>query len=291
MESSPGPSSPRDRVAALAAWALSRRAVGRLVERLAEAPLPRAALSLAIRAYAHALGVDLAEADRPAREYPSFDAFFTRRLRPDARPLDQNPDALLSPCDGVLQAAGPVPPSCRVPQVKGLDYDLGALLGADPRAFVGGSFATIYLSPRDYHRVHAPTDCRLLGARSLAGGALPVNGLTVGRVPSLYAGNVRIVADLDAGPLGRLALVLVGAANVGRLELSPLGLTARPGDPPSHVEVTPAPRLRRGDDLGVFHLGSTVVLISARPLELAPGVEVGAHVHMGQRLWVPEREA
>lgn len=286
MRPSAAPRTARGVLAALAARALSRRELGRLVERFSEARLPPAALSVGVRLYARVLGIDLAEAAKEAREYRSFDAFFTRRLRPGARPIDPAPGAVVSPCDGVVQAAGPIPPSCRVPQVKGLDYELGALLGEDAGAFVGGSFATIYLSPGDYHRVHAPADGHLLGARCLGGAALPVNGLTVGRVADLYVGNVRIVADLDAGPLGRLALVLVGAANVGRLELSPLGFTARPGDPPRSVEASPPPQLRRGRDIGAFHLGSTVVLATTRPAQLVPGLAEGSQVRVGQPLWM-----
>jgi phosphatidylserine decarboxylase len=254
---------------------------------LADRRLPRPLLRALIAAYARAYRVDLAEAARAPAEFESFNAFFTRRLRPGARPLDARDQALLSPCDARLQAWGRVPDDGRLEQIKGRDYSVAALLASedDARLFRGGMHATLYLSPAMYHRVHAPADGHVVAWRYVPGRLFPVNGPAVRQVDGLFARNERVVVRLDSPRFGPLAVVLVGAANVGRISLAFAGLRTNSGAPGCAVTPDPAPALRRGDELGAFNLGSTVVLLAA-DRSLAPaGPVLGELVRMGQALW------
>ena len=269
----------------LAAGALSFPALSRLAGALADARLPGPLLRAAIRAFVRAYRVDLAEAADPLDSFGSFDAFFTRRLREGVRPVDARPGLLCSPADARLQTCGPIGPDGRLEQIKGLHYELGALLGsaAEAERFRGGHHAVFYLSPTDYHRVHAPCTGAVARWRYLPGRLYPVNGLAVRNVPGLFAVNERVVVQLESPELGLLAVVLVGATNVGRMTLSFVpGFATNVGQPAREERPEPRPTLGRGDELGVFHLGSTVVLLSETPLELLPGVVVGQKVKVGQ---------
>jgi phosphatidylserine decarboxylase len=277
---------------------VSGPALSRLTGRLADLRLPKAVLVPAIRAYVRTFGVDLGEAEGPIDAYPNFNAFFTRRLRAGARPVDSAAGAIVSPSDSRLTSIGTVPPDGRLEQIKGRTYALEALLGSpeDAAAFRTGSHATLYLSPGMYHRVHVPADGRITGWRHVPGRHFPVNPRAVRSVPGLFVRNERVAVFIDSEAHGRVAVVLVGAANVSRLSLAfadvatnPAGTVSGRGGAFSRggtaSTVTPIP-VRRGHELGAFNLGSTVVLLVADPaLRPAPGVEPGAVVRMGQALW------
>jgi phosphatidylserine decarboxylase len=233
-------------------------AVGKLCDATVPAPLNRLAASLYCRAY----GVDLDEADSTLRGYASFDEFFTRRLRGGVRPIA---DALVvSPADGRLEQAGPVRADGRI-AVKATDYSVGELIGdeAEAERYVGGSFGVVYLSPRDYHRVHSPVAGRLTLVRSLPGDLYPVNSIGERHVKNLFVRNQRVALSIDTERLGRVTVVMVGAIIVGRITVTALGGSdTRPGVYP----IEPALPLAPGDEIGVFHLGSTAVLF------LEPGI-------------------
>ena len=267
--------------------AFSSPALSRLTGRLADLRLPRPLLRALIAAYARAYRVDLTEAAQAPSEFATFNAFFTRRLRSGARPLDPRADALLSPCDARLQSRGRVPDSGRIEQVKGRDYALSALLGSDEdaRVFRSGTHATLYLSPAMYHRVHVPADGRIVAWRHVPGRLFPVNGPAVRQVDGLFAVNERVIVRLDSERFGALALVLVGAANVGRISLTFDDLRTNTGTPARSLRLDPPLAVRRGDELGAFNLGSTVVLL-AEDARLEPaGPAVGDIVRLGQALW------
>jgi phosphatidylserine decarboxylase len=272
----------------LALAAVSRPLLSRLVGRLADLRVPSPILVPAIRAYARAFGADLAEAALPAEAYPSFNAFFTRRLREGARPTASGAGVVVSPSDSQLRAIGPVPADGRLEQVKGSTYAIEALLGSaeDAAPFRRGVHATLYLSPAMYHRVHSPVDGRVRAWRYVPGRLFPVNAAGVRLVPGLFTRNERVAVFLDAEAHGPVAVVLVGAANVGRMSLAFDDLVTKTGHgrPPGRVVPADPVALRRGDDLGAFNLGSTVVLLVADP-GLAPAATAGDVVRVGQALW------
>jgi phosphatidylserine decarboxylase len=238
-----------------------------------------------IQAFVHIFGVELSEAAEPdPRAYSSFHAFFTRALRADARPLARA--EILCPADGTLSQAGRIRGSDLF-QAKGHYYSLLELLGDDPELaseFINGDFATIYLGPRDYHRVHMPRDGRLRCWMHVPGRLFSVNETTARRVPRLFARNERVVTVFDTD-LGPMALILVGALIVGGIETVLTG------------QITPLPRqvqhhypdagldLRAGDEMGRFFLGSTVmVLFPEGVARWQAGLDAGSRLRMGQAL-------
>jgi phosphatidylserine decarboxylase len=235
-----------------------------LVERLADAPVPRLLRGPLYRSYAWVWGADLAEAEGPLERYPTLAAFFARRLRAGVRPIDPDPEVLVSPADGRLLAAGsfdagddPVVP------VKGATIPLGRCLGDYRGALrAGGHYFVVYLSPRDYHRVHMPVDGRVVSWQAIPGVLLPVNGLGFRARPDVLAANERVVIDVEPAFGGRLVLVLVAAYGVARTRLTfadPDEVQARSAGPPVVLE-SPRP-YRRGEELASFNLGSAVVAV------------------------------
>jgi phosphatidylserine decarboxylase len=265
---------------------MSSPALSRVVGRLSDLRLPPVLLAPAIRAYARAFGADLSEAAQPPEAYSSFNAFFTRRLRAGARPVASGEGVVVSPSDSRLTAIGAVPPDGHLEQVKGSRYSIEALLGSAEEAepFRGGVHATLYLSPAMYHRVHSPVDGRVVAWRYVPGRLFPVNGAGVRSVPGLFTRNERVVVRVDTGAHGPVAVVLVGAANVGRMTLAFADLVTNGRRPGRRVVPSEAVSLRRGDEMGAFNLGSTVVLLLADP-GLSPAAAAGDLVRVGQALW------
>jgi len=270
------------------ATTFSSPSLSRVLGRAADLRVPPAILLPLIRGYVRVFGVDLDEAALPASAFPTFDAFFTRRLRPGARPVASGAGEVASPSDSRLSGISPVPDDARLEQVKGRSYSMDALLGSpdDASAFRRGVVATLYLSPAMYHRVHAPVDGCVTGWRYVPGRLFPVNGPAVRSVPGLFTRNERVVVFLDSPAHGPVAIVLVGAANVGRISLAFTDLVTNRGATPARVSLPSPVPVRRGDELGVFHLGSTVVLlVTDERIVPAAGATTGAVVKMGQALW------
>jgi len=208
--------------------------------------------------------VDLAEAqDSDAADYPSFNAFFTRPLKPGVRPLADSD--LVCPVDGVVSQCGAIHGD-RVFQAKGRDFSLDELLGGDTArssTFKNGMFATMYLSPRDYHRVHMPAAGRLTATCYVPGRLFSVNAVTSGGVNRLFARNERLVCYFE-GPQGPFAMVLVGAMIVAGIETVWSGQVAPPPRRAVSMDYAALPEsvsLDRGDEMGRFLLGSTVILL------------------------------
>lgn len=248
---------------------LPRERITRLVGRVAERPVPRAVLDPVLSAYVKAFRVDLDEAQVPAAGFASFNDFFTRRLRDGVHRVDADPRAVVSPSDGRLDDAGAIDAESRF-YIKGRDYDAVELLGsaAEAARFNGGRYAIVYLSPRDYHRVHSPVDGVARGVRHMPGTLYPVNAIGVEHVPRLFARNERVVVNVETERFGDVAVVFVGAFIVGRITLT-IDAPPRPphGGAPTERVFDPAvaPRLSRGDELGAFLLGSTVVMLFQKP--------------------------
>jgi len=277
-----------DRIKRLWLRAVSRPRLSRFVSGLADRRLPGPLLRLLIRAYVRAYEVDLSEAAEPLAAYTSFNAFFTRRLRVGARLVDGDPCVLVSPCDSRVNSIGPVPEDGRLEQIKGHTYALKALLGGPEAAeFQDGAQATLYLSPSMYHRVHAPVSGRIRCWRYLPGRLFPVNALAVRLVEELFVVNERIAVVMDTDAFGPVAVVMVGATNVGRMTLSFDSLATNSGLPATAVRPAVPIPIERAQELGAFNLGSTVVLLIGKAAGLRTKAAAGEAVKMGQALWVP----
>jgi phosphatidylserine decarboxylase len=209
-------------------------------------------------------GVDWSEAkDQSASDYACFNDFFTRELISDARPLDPDPRAFVSPCDGRISQCGRIT-NDRIIQAKGHHYSIRALLANDPvsAAFINGFFHTIYLSPRDYHRVHMPLGGSLHKMIHVPGRLFSVAPYTVRQVPGLFARNERVISLFETSH-GEMALILVGAMLVSSMETVWSGVVT----PPRGRKVTTGDwsrrgiELRKGEEMGRFNMGSTVILL------------------------------
>jgi phosphatidylserine decarboxylase len=242
-----------------------------------------------ISAFRRRYSVDLTEAihGEPSA-YATFNDFFTRRLRPGTRPSDPDPRALICPVDGTVSQAGAIEDDTLL-QAKGIRYSAAALLGDDAALageFTGGSFATLYLAPHNYHRVHMPAAGTLRVARFVPGDLFSVNAATAAGVPGLFARNERIacVFDTAAGPM---AVVLVGALFVGSMSLAwtgEIGPSSRRWSQDLPAQ-DPFIALDRGAELGWFNMGSTVILLLPRHgPALVPGLAPGRAVRVGERL-------
>lgn len=240
-----------------------------------------------IRRFVAAFDVDLSEAARGIGEFASFNDFFTRELKPGARPLADSGAFILSPADGAISQLGPITGG-RILQAKGRDYSVAEILGGEAEAaarFEGGRFMTIYLSPRDYHRVHMPAAGRLAASAYLPGDLFSVNQETAENVERLFARNERLACLFD-GPDGRFASIMVGAMIVAGID------TVWPNTFRTHAlavvreDFSAAPRdFAAGDEMGRFYLGSTVVLLfEPGRVEWLEELKAGDPLRMGQAI-------
>ena len=262
-----------------------KNALSRLAGAVTRWEAPRWLLDRVISAFAGRYGIDLGECDAPS-SFRTFGEFFARPLRPGRRPIVAGEDVIVSPVDAVVSETG-LAVAARLVQAKGIDYTVGALLGDYEAAgrFEGGPWATLYLSPRDYHRIHFPLGGRVTGWRYVPGRLWPVNAASVRTVPSLFAVNERLVVFMET-PLGACALVSVGATIVGRVRA-----TFDPSVPPSnlpgavmqHGAYAEPITVAKGAELGAFEMGSTVIVLfepGRAALRLAPG----QRVRVGERI-------
>lgn len=253
-------------------YSVPQHLLSRLVGRLAHSRKSWLAQPL-IRLFVGRFKVDLSEASvtDPAG-YASFNDFFTRTLKAGARPWAQSmtlpQHILVSPVDGTVSQAGHIERSTLV-QAKGHHYGVAHLLGQDqaPTPYDAGAFATLYLSPRDYHRIHMPCAGKLIKMTFVPGQLFSVNTETAERVPNLFARNERLVCEFET-PAGPMAMVLVGAMIVASIRTTWAGLIAPMKGPReiTHWDYSENPiTLARGDEVGAFLLGSTVIILTAQP--------------------------
>ncbi len=284
-----------DRLFLLPLALLPHHRLSRLVHRLTRSTSPAIAQTL-IHRVCSLYNIDLSiAADPELSHYPSLNAFFTRELKAGARPIAGDAETVVSPVDGKISQCGPIS-NRTIFQAKGRQFDVIDLLGGlenRARPFINGQFSTIYLSPRDYHRIHMPLDGTLKEMVYIPGRLYPVNNPSTRTVPGLFARNERVVALFDT-PAGPMAMVLVGALFVGSIETVWAG------------EITPPQRgyvqcwkydeapitLKRGEEMGRFNMGSTVILLFGEEanalseqlqadLPLKMGEEIGQLVQKG----------
>ena len=237
-----------------------------------------------IRSFAKAYDVSLDEYERQSlNAYESFNDFFTRELQDDARAIDTTVNGIVSPADGMISQLGQIHDH-KLLQAKGRDYDIGQLLAdsADGDYFADGSFATVYLAPSNYHRVHMPFDGMLTKTRYVPGTLFSVNNTTAANVPDLFARNERLVCLFDTA-YGKAAVIMVGAMIVAGIETVATGKIIRTDD---IQEADHDMSLKKGDELGRFYLGSTaiVVLPKAAKMDWQDTMKHGSTVQMGQLL-------
>jgi len=239
-----------------------------------------------VRGFLKLYSVDMSEAEQSnPYAYASFNEFFTRALKEDARPIDVAPRSIACPVDGVVSEAGSIE-GARLLQAKGRSYTLAELLAAEQWAslFEGGCFATIYLAPFNYHRIHMPVAGNLQETVYVPGRLFSVNGVTAAYVPRLFARNERVLTLFDSA-FGQFALIMVGALNVGSMstvwagDITPAARRVLTRLPPQRVA------LDKGAELGRFNMGSTVILLFQRNrAQLLAGVRAGTTVRLGQSL-------
>jgi phosphatidylserine decarboxylase len=241
-----------------------------------------------IRLFMRVFAVDMGAARIPdPRAYPNFNAFFTRDLLPGARPVVDSPGAVAVPVDGTVSQCGEIRGG-RLLQAKGIDYSLDALLGSVDLAaeFDGGCFATLYLSPRDYHRIHMPLEGRLQAMSYIPGRLFSVNTHSTRTVNGLFARNERVITLFET-EAGRMAMVLVGAIFVSGIETvwhGPVRPRAAHGITHWDYRENP-PSLARGAEMGRFNMGSTViVLFPPGSTELTHHLGPDVAVRMGELL-------
>lgn len=225
-------------------------------------PAPAAIHRAAIRAFARRYGVNLDEAALGVDGYRTFAEFFTRTLKPGLRPVDAAADAVVSPVDGAVSQIGRIEAGSCV-QAKGVLYPVERLVGdaEAAKAFRGGTFATLYLSPKDYHRIHAPLDGEIDGYSYIPGQFWPVNPASVRLKDALFCVNERLVTWMRTPSAGRCAVVKVGATNVARIRATYDAVLTHRGQPGKvHRYATPIP-IAKGAEIGVFEMGSTVILL------------------------------
>ena len=246
--------------------------------------------SLLIGLFRRAYRIDLRDAQigKPAG-YASFNAFFTRALKPGTRPQAADPALLTSPVDGCMSQFGPLRDG-RLLQAKGRDYSLVELLAGDYELagrLHGGSFATIYLAPHNYHRIHMPIGGRLRRWSYVPGRLFSVNPATARAMPRLFARNERLIAEFDTSA-GPLLLVMVGALFVGSLETVWAGKVSPPHrrrSKPDHFDLLHPLDFARGAEIGRFNMGSTVILLAGPDLlRWRPGLNVGMELRVGTPL-------
>jgi len=259
---------------------LPRGRTSRLMGAFTRLSLPRFAHRLLLRWYVSHYGVNLDECEGGIDDFSSLADFFVRALKPAVRPIESEPDALVSPVDGAVYAVGKVKEG-RLPQAGELDYAVSDLLDGDNR-YEHGDFAVIYLSPKDYHRVHSPREGRLVGFRYRPGRLWPVFPGAVRRIRDLFARNERLILRL-ATDAGELACVMVGAFGVGRMRMVEAPLVTNTGVL-ARDETFDAPvAIERCQELGRFEMGSTVVLLF-EPGKVQWSVEPGQTLRLGERI-------
>ena len=244
-------------------YLLPHHLISRIALRLAHAETPWLR-NLLVTAYTWKFPLQMQEALDPSiSAYRSLNALFTRALRPDARPIDPGP-GVVAPADGRISACGPIKHDSLL-QAKGFHYDLNSLFGGFKdlaQTFHNGDFATIYLSPRDYHRMHMPCAGQLTDMIYIPGRLFSVSPATTKTIPRIFTRNERLVCLFDS-EAGRLGVVFVGAINVAAMETVWAGLITPPrGKKAIHTRYDPAVILQRGMEIGRFNMGSTVIVLT-----------------------------
>jgi phosphatidylserine decarboxylase len=261
---------------------LPKNAMSKAVGGLAHLRLPGPLSNSSIRAFVKMYDIKTSEAECELESYRSIGDFFTRRLKMGSRVIDHRPGHVVSPADGKILNSGRIHNGTII-QAKGRAFTVADLLGSESDAdrFEGGSWVTVYLSPKDYHRVHHPVEGQITLARYLPGRLWPVNQAAVNHVDRLFCVNERLATFVET-PLGLVTTVMVGATSVGHITVRfdedlQTNKNSRGGD----YHYPNGPKVARGDELGTFHLGSTAIVLVESKDVLLDELEPGQPVRMG----------
>jgi phosphatidylserine decarboxylase len=236
--------------------------------------------------FARVYGIDLSEAEKPLTEYAGFDDFFTRRLRPGARPVDEAPGRVVSPADGTVVESGLVTEG-KLLQAKGVLFGLSELLADESAAarLEGGAYLITYLSPKDYHRVHSPVAGRVVAWHHIPGTLFSVGAKSIVREPGLFIRNERFVTLIESAG-GLAAVVMVAAVGVGHVTASYDADIATHGAKflraaVRHRQYDQPKPIGRGEELGIFHLGSTTIIVFEPGRVVLDPIAAGSALKMG----------
>lgn len=237
-----------------------------------------------INKFSKKYAVNMSEAvEETPLNYPSFNAFFTRALKPDARPIAPGSNTIVSPADGCISQMGNITDG-RILQAKGQWFSVTELLGGGATAhrYNNGNFATVYLSPKDYHRVHMPLTGTLTTMTYIPGKLFSVNQATADNLPRLFARNERVVCEFET-EFGPMAVVLVGAMIVASIETPWAGLVAPVKRAIKSHAYGQTITLNKGDEVGRFLLGSTAILLTPQGTKMGgEDIRAGSEIKMGQ---------
>lgn len=280
------PASLKDRLLSLPFYFLPHHHISWIMLKLSRIT-NKAAKNFIIRSYTKIIKVDMSEAiEEDKYAYASLNDFFTRKLKPECRPFDTDPASWLCPVDGAISQAKAIE-NGRIFQAKGLDYSLLELVGGDKniaKHFTNGHFSTIYLSPSDYHRIHMPITGRLKKMLYIPGRLFSVAVHTVNAIPRIFTRNERCVCYFETEH-GAMALVLVGAINVSAIETVWHGIVTSNNKKTAHFEYNDGDvTLKRGEEMGRFNLGSTVIMLTTKDFKFDETIIEKASVKLGQRL-------
>lgn len=260
-------------------------AISQVFGRFASKEYPDPIQKVINNTYVRMMGLDMREFDAP-ESYPTLNALFTRKIK-DKRVFSAEPRDVISPCDSLITECGAIHENLAL-QIKGMNYSVDAFLGAHisdayKKSIHNGIFVNFYLSPRDYHRYHAPMDMQVLGAVHIPGKLFPVNIPTLKKKVNLFIENERVVLECLSSAGKRFFLILVGALNVGKMEVS--------FEPRIQTNTVLTPTiysynqffLAKGDDFGCFQMGSTIVML-CEPQMLELGISSGHNVKFAQTI-------
>jgi phosphatidylserine decarboxylase len=251
--------------------------------------LPKGLLSSILRWYCKKYGVLTEEIETPEGGFVSLEHFFTRRVKPGVHKIDANPHSFVSPVDAKIAQFGDIT-GTRIMQAKNIDYLVSELLPSSiHHAFLDGSFVTLYLSPGDYHRIHSPVTGKIMAGIHFPGKLFPVAEFMVNGISGLFSKNERLVTYIQTEH-GICAVCKIGAMNVGRIDVTYSDMMTNAHAFRRRKEISfpekLRPQINKGDHLGTFHLGSTVILLFQKDMAVFENIREGMKVRMGQKLGV-----
>ena len=262
---------------------LPKNILSRLSGKLADWEAPPTLLLSFLKLYCRIYAVDINEVKASSLEsFKTFNQFFTRSLKENARPVDPDPDSIVSPVDGKIAEFGPIQKGLLV-QTKGVYYTLKDLVGKkQAQKLEEGYFVTLYLSPADYHRIHSPATGTVHEFSYFSGNLWPVNDIGVSQIGGLFSINERVVTTLRCDP-GEIAIVKVGATVVGKISLGFSDLISNRGEKTRlNLPVYPPKAYKKGDEIGRFQLGSTVILLFPKERFTPHELRKGKQIRLGQ---------